>query len=90
MKTYHSNELGKVTVPDAEPEFKIRMDKHYSTWSWRVGNPQGGGFGSSDSGPKWKAMGNALRSVPTGATYQVTTNGKTGLVYTRGQEKLAR
>jgi len=56
--------------------WRVVLNKHRSTWNWFTHNPQGGGFGSNNCGPKYIALGHATRGIPSGTTYELTVNGK--------------
>ena len=53
----------------------VTLRKEYSTWYWFTENPAGGGFGSSNCGPKRTALAQALRGIPSGTPYKLVTNG---------------
>ena len=57
-------------------QWKVRMDKHRSTWHWFTTNPQGGGFGSTHCGTKKVALYEAVKHIPQGVQYLLVTNGK--------------
>ena len=65
--------------------FKVRLNKHYSTWYWYVENPQGGGFGSNYCGSKAVVMKSALRGLAAGAKYTLTVNDKPQGTFTKGE-----
>lgn len=56
--------------------YTITLDKHFSTWYYFTKNPEGGGFGSNNCGPKKHALAYAMRGMPPGARYVIVTNGK--------------
>lgn len=63
--------------------YVVILDKYRATWAWTVKNPEGGSFGSNNCGSKRGTLYTALRGVPSGAPYQVITNGKAGPVAVR-------
>ena len=64
----------------------IRLDKHRATWYYFTENPQGGGFGSNNCGPKSHALHRARANIPLGSQYRLTVNGRDRGVLVRGQE----
>lgn len=57
-------------------EWVVTMDKYRATWTYFTENPVGGGFGSNHVGSQRAALTRALRSIPAGATYRLTINGR--------------
>ena len=80
---------GKLTWHAVEdmPEglYRIRLTRHYSLWYYFTENPQNGGSGST-SASKRVALAQALRTVPHGATYTLTTNGKLEGTFTNKEQ----
>lgn len=59
-----------------EVRWKVTLDKHRATWHYFTTNPQGGGFGSNNCGPKYVALHRATQYIPKGEQYMLVVNGK--------------
>lgn len=70
-------------MTDQTVAWHVRLNKYRATWSYFTENPQGGGFGSNYCGPQYIALARAIDSIPTGAPYSLTVNGRSRGIRTR-------